>query len=222
MGLDGELGLGGGGGLAGASPASGGGGGGGGYWGGGGGEGTCEFAGPFGDGGAGGGGGSSYVEEDATSASFGLASPSTAPSVTISYATPATATSSDSSVSFPGTQPLDTVSAPQTIKLTNEGGNPLALSAETFAGSNPLLSSDHAEDFLIGSSSCLGAIGFEESCELTVRFDPQGTGTSTATLQIAGNMGAGPTVIDLSGTGGTLPAGRNRRARPAGDGRRAG
>jgi hypothetical protein len=207
MGLDGQLGSGGNGGLAGASPESGGGGGGGGYWGGGGGEGSCEFAGPFGDGGAGGGGGSSYIEEDASSASLGLVSPSTAPSVTISYATPATATPSTSTVSFSGTQPLDTVSAPQTIEITNEGGNPLALSSEAFGGSNPVLVSDHPEDFLIGSSSCLSAIAFEESCELTVRFDPQETGTSTATLQLTGNIGAGPTTIELSGTGGTLPQG---------------
>lgn len=207
MGFDGQLGSGGNGGYAGATPESGGGGGGGGYWGGGGGEGTCEFAGPFGDGGGGGGGGSNYVEEDATSVSFGLVSPSTAPSVTIGYATPATATPSVSSVSFPGTQPLDTVSAPQTIKLTNEGGNPLEIGAETFAGSEPALSTDDPEAFLIGSSSCMGEIAFDGSCEVTVRFDPQVTGASTATLRIAGNMGTGPTVIDLSGTGGTLPQG---------------
>ncbi len=205
-GLDGELGVGGRGGEGAGSPASGGGGGGG-YWGGGGGEGTCALDGPFGGGGAGGGGGSSYVTEEATSTSFGLASTSTGPLVTISYATPATATPSVSTVSFPGTQPLDTVSAPQTIKLKNEGGSPLALSAETFADSEPTVSTDDPEAFLIGSSSCMGAIVFEGSCEVTVRFDPQVTGTSTATLQIAGNMGAGPAVIDLSGTGGTLPEG---------------
>jgi hypothetical protein len=204
---EGELGSGGTGGEGFDSPVSGGGGGGGGYWGAGGGEGSCPYDEEFGGAGAGGGGGSSYLEEDATYASFGLASPSTAPSVTISYATPATATSSASTVSFPGTQPLDTVSAPQTIKLKNEGGSPLALSAETFADSEPTVSTDDPEAFLIGSSSCMGAIAFEGSCEVTVRFSPQVTGTSTATLRIAGNMGAGPTVIDLSGTGGTLPEG---------------
>jgi hypothetical protein len=206
-GENGALGVGGVGGEGFDSPVSGGGGGGGGYWGAGGGEGSCiDDEGPVGAGG-GGGGGSSYVEEDATYASFGLASTSTVPSVTISYATPATATPSISSVSFPGTQPLDTVSAPQTIKLKNEGGNPLALSAETFADSEPTVSTDDPEAFLIGSSSCMGAIAFEGSCEVTARFDPRSTGTSTATLQIAGNMGVGPTVVELSGTGGTLPEG---------------
>ncbi len=201
---NGALGLGGGGGASVVLSNTGGGGGGAGYWGGGGGEGACERS-PFS--GGGGGGGSSFVEEDAKSVSFGLASSSTAPSVTISYATPATATPNTSTITFAETQPLATVSAPQTITLTNDGGDPLKIAAATFADSSPALSTDHPEDFLIGSSSCSSPIAFDESCQLTVRFAPQGTGTRTATLQIAGNIGAGPTVITLTGTGGTLPQG---------------
>jgi hypothetical protein len=204
----GSLGEGGIGGEEGPAPQTGGGGGGGGYWGGGGGEGMCDLAEFFNGGaGGGGGGGSSFVSEEATSASFGLASPSTVPSVTISYRTPSTATPDSNTVTFPGTQPLSTVSTPQTITLTNEGGNPLAIGAETFEDSTPALSSDHPEDFMVDSSSCLGTVAFEQTCQLKVRFAPQATGTSTATLQIAGNMGAGPTTIVLTGTGGTLPQG---------------
>jgi len=206
-GHEGSFGIGGEGGEEGAAPLTGGGGGGGGYWGGGGGEGSCEFAGPEGAGGGGGGGGSSYVSEEATSASFGLASLSTEPSVSITYATAATATPDSSTIAFPGTQPLSTVSAPQTITLTNSGGNPLEIWSETFGDSNPGLASDHPEDFLIDSSSCLGEVAFEASCQLKVRFAPQGTGARTATLQIAGDMGAGPTTIALTGTGGVLPQG---------------
>ncbi|MFZ1154306.1 MAG: choice-of-anchor D domain-containing protein, partial [Solirubrobacteraceae bacterium] len=125
----------------------------------------------------------------------------------ITYATPSTATPEATTVVFPGTQPLSTVSAPQTITLTNNGGNPLTIAAETFADSNPAVASDHPEDFMIDSSSCLAALAFEGTCQLKVRFAPQGTGARTATLQIAGNMGAGATVISLSGTGGTLPQG---------------
>ena len=127
--------------------------------------------------------------------------------MTISDDTPATATPEASSISFPGVQPQSTVSAPQTITLTNTGGTPLELSAETFGDSSPALTSDHPEDFLIGSSSCNGAIVFEQTCQLTVRFAPQAPGTSTATLQIDGNMGAGSTTIALSGSGGSLPQG---------------
>jgi hypothetical protein len=182
-----------------------GGGGGGGYTGGGGGEGTCDPS-PE-EGGGGGGGGSSFVFGGATFSSFGAASISTAPSISISYPSPATATPDTSAIAFVATQPLQTVSPPQTLTIANEGGNPLQITGATFVGSTPALATDHPEDFLIGSSSCLGAVVFEASCELTVRFAPQSEGPQTATLQIASNAGAGTTVVTLSGTGGQLPQG---------------
>ncbi|MGA9874752.1 MAG: choice-of-anchor D domain-containing protein [Solirubrobacteraceae bacterium] len=204
---EGLLGVGGLGGMPYGPPVTGGGGGGGGYWGGGGGEGSCIGAGPESAGGGGGGGGSSYISDEATFASFGLASSSSKPSVTISYATPSTAMAQSSTISFSGTQPLETVSAPQTITITNTGGNPLQIGGTTFAGSTSPLATDAPEDFLIGSSTCFGSIAYEESCQLTVRFAPQSEGVQTGTLQIFGNMGAGETVVTLSGTGGTLPQG---------------
>ncbi len=215
-GQGGTLGAGGAGGEAWVAPQTGGGGGGGGYFGGGGGEGQCEQDGPDAGSGGGGGGGSSFVSEEASAAFFGLAAGSTTPGVTISYAAPATATPSTSSVTFPGTQPLSTVSAPQTVTLTNEGSNPLTIDAATFAGSEPALSSDHPEDFLLDTSGCLGALASQASCSVQVRFAPQGTGTRTATLKIAGNMGTGPTVIALTGTGGTLPQGEPGPTGPPG------
>jgi hypothetical protein len=201
----GSLGLGGSGGEAFGFPFTAGGGGGGGYMGGGGGEGTCRPE-PN-SGGGGGGGGSSFVFGGATFSSFGAAAPGTAPSISISYPSPATATPSVSTLTFGATQPLQTLSPPATITLTNEGGNPLQVSGTTFADSSPVLATDHPEDFLIGSSSCLGPVVFEASCQLTVRFVPQGEGTRTATLQVTSNAGIGPTVIKLVGTGGTLPQG---------------
>jgi collagen type VII alpha len=193
-----------------------GGGGGGGYYGGGGGDGSCDEGGPEGGAGGGGGGGSSFVSEAATFASFGLASSSTAPSVSITYATPATATSNKDAITFPATQPLETVSPPQTLTITNEGGNPLVINSEMFTGSEPAVSTDKPEDFLISSSSCLGPIGYEESCTLTVRFTPEAEGLQTATLKIAGNAGAGATSVTLTGTGGTLPQGPTGATGPEG------
>jgi hypothetical protein len=131
----------------------------------------------------------------------------TAPSVSITYLTPATATPGASAVTFAATQPLQTVSAPQTITITNTGGNPLQIGGLTFAGSSSPLATDAPEDFLIGSSTCFGSIAYEESCQVTVRFAPQNEGAQTGTLRILGNMGAGATVVTLSGTGGTLPQG---------------
>ncbi len=199
----GALGVGGNGGVDFGFPLTGGGGGGGGYTGGGGGGGTC---GP-GPGGGGGGGGANFVFGGATFSSFGAASLVTPPSVSISYPSPATATPSASTITFAATQPLQTVSPPQTVTIANEGGNPLQISGATFAASTSPLATDHPEDFLIGSSSCLGPVVFEASCQLTVRFAPQGEGTRTATLQIASNAGAGPTVLAITGAGGTLPQG---------------
>ncbi len=206
-GENGGVGFGGRGGGEAFSPwSSGAGGGGGGYTGGGGGEGSCDPE-PENAAAGGGGGGASFVYGGASFSSFGAASTSTAPSVSITYLTPATATPNTSAVTFSATQPLQTVSAPQTIKITNTGGNPLQISGVTFADSTSPLSTDAPEDFLVGSSTCFGSIAYDESCQLTVRFAPQNEGAQTGTLQILGNMGAGPTAIDLSGTGGTLPEG---------------
>jgi hypothetical protein len=180
-------------------PDTGGGGGGGGYTGGGGGSGSCDL----GEGGGGGGGGANFVFGDATFYSIGTAASTTPPSVFISYPSAATATPDTTSIVFAGTQPQQTISAPQTLTITNEGGNPLSVTGTTFAGSNPSLASDHPEDFLIGSSGCLGPVAFETSCQLTVHFAPQGEGTRTATLQITSNAGNPTTVIALSGTGGS-------------------
>jgi hypothetical protein len=191
-----------------------GGGGGGGYTGGGGGEGTCNLS-PE-EGGGGGGGGSSFVFGGATFSSFGAASTLTAPSISISYPSPATATPNNSTITFPATQPLQTVSPPETLTITNNGGNPLLINGTTFAGSTPAVATDHPEDFLIGSSSCMGPVVFEATCQLTVRFAPQGEGTQTATLQIASNAGTGPTVLALTGTGGTLPQGPTGPTGPQG------
>jgi hypothetical protein len=108
------------------------------------------------------------------------------------------------------------VSAPQTVVIVNKGGNPLQINGATFAGSTSPLSTDAPEDFLIGSSTCYGPIVFEESCQLTVRFAPQNEGAQTGTLRILGNMGAGPTVVTLAGTGGALPQGATGPQGPQG------
>ncbi len=193
-------------------PFTGGGGGGGGYAGGGGGGGTCDP----GPGGGGGGGGANFVFGGATFYAIGVALPSTSPTVTISYPSPATATPDTTSLTFAGTQPQQTVSAPKTLTITNEGGNPLSITGTTFADSTSPLASDHPEDFLIGSSSCLGPVVFEATCQLTVHFAPQGEGARTASLEIASNAGGATTVIELSGTGGSLPQGPPGATGPAG------
>jgi len=189
---DGSLGQGG---YTGTGPcAEPGGGGGGGLYGGGGGGG--------GDVGAGGGGGSSAAPGD-PNAVIGVAAGTTS-EIDLTYAVP-TADAAPANVTFPGTQPLTTTSAPQTVTVTNNGSAPLVISGYAFSGAQ-------AGDYFVGSSTCGGPVAPGSSCALDVRFAPQATGASAASLDITSNVPSGnnPTStqsIPLSGTGGALPAG---------------
>ncbi len=193
-GQSGALGHGGAGGEAAEGRNGAGGGGGGGYYGGGGGGGGAggsedsEWA-----AGGGAGGGSSYAPYGTT----GVAAEGTPASVRVSYTVP----SISASVPAPfGTQPQGTLSAPQALTITNDGEGALELSALTFTGPD-------AGDFLIGSNSCLGQVEPGERCRIAIAFAPQGQGSRTAALQIAGNDPSGPATVSLTGTGGLLPQG---------------
>jgi hypothetical protein len=168
----------------------GGGGGGGGYIGGGAG-GSSGLPGS----GGGGGAGSSFGPAGSV-----VATATAAPSVTMGPSPPTLAVGAPGSLAFPGTQPLETVSAPQTLNLTNIGSVTLAISGLAFAGTDP-------GDFFVGSDGCLGPLAPGAGCSLTVNFAPQATGSRSATLQIASNDPNSPTSVGLMGTGGQLPQG---------------
>jgi hypothetical protein len=190
-GAPGNTGLAGTGGVGGDGIDSGGGGGGGYYGGGGGGGGgggnvVCSMC------GAGGGGGSSYPAVDVT----GLDLTGT-PSVTISYTFAPVAQISPSLLTF-ATRSQGTVSAGQSIIVTNTGLGPLSLNGLTFAGTDP-------QDYLVTSNGCLGQINPGANCTIRVAFAPQQQGPSSATLQVASNDLTGPASVSLSGTGGPLP-----------------
>ena len=171
----------------------GGGGGGGGYFGGGGGgtDGT--------PGGSGGGAGSSYVNSVLTAASMTTATQTTG-KVTITPLVATVSVGPAGSQSFPGTQPMQTVSSPITLTITDTGTGPLQISSLTFAGTDP-------QDFLISSNGCVGQLAAGASCTLGVNFAPQGQGARSATLQIASNAQGSPAAVPLSGNGGSLPQG---------------
>jgi hypothetical protein len=122
----------------------------------------------------------------------------------------ATAQVSPPSLTF-GPQPQSTVSNPQSVTVTNTGNGPLAITGLSFAGGD-------SSDFLVGSSTCGGAVAPGSNCQLTVRFAPQAQGARTATLQIASNDPTGSASVSLSGTGGSCPRARRepreRRGRP--------
>jgi hypothetical protein len=156
---------------------------------------------------SGGGGGSNYESPDAANV-VASHDGSATPEVVI---TPLSVTLDSSSLSFPQT-PLQSTSAPKTVTLTNAGG-PVSIT-EDFSGSEP-------DDYFVGSSSC-GVLSTGGSCKIGVRFSPQQTGDSGATMTIYGtDPSTGAAVltrtVDLSGTGGDLPAGPVGPAGPTGD-----
>lgn len=158
-----------------------GGGGGGGYYGGGGGAGDAGAAG-------GGGGGSAYP------AAFPATATTAAASVAITYDTPTAGASTPTAF---GSQPMTTVSAPKVVTVTNTGDAPLVVHGETFT----------TDDFFVGSTDCGGTIPKGGTCEINVRFAPQGTttGPRSATMHIKSNDPASPTDVSLSGTADAAP-----------------
>ena len=172
-----------------------GGGGGGGLYGGGAGGAACVDG---ANGAGGGGGGSSFVAAALANPSIGIAGTGTAPSVTITPVDPAVQPT-PTSLTFPA-QAQSTLGVPQTVTISNTGNAPLSLSGLSFTGANP-------GDFLIGSSTCSGAIAPRASCQVTVWFAPQAQGTRSATLDIASNDPSGPATLAVSGTGSPLAQG---------------
>ena len=187
-----------------------GGGGGGGYYGGGaGGSGGVTAEASNGAGGGGGGGGSNYTGP-ATSTTGTDGYQAGDGQVTISYAVPI-AQASPSPVSFPGTQPQSTVSAPQTVTVTNTGGGQLFLYGLTFAGADP-------QDFLITSNGCMGEIAANMSCTVGVSFAPHGAGCSQRDTTDHQQRPRQPGQRVAVGHGRAATARPTRATRPAGPG----
>jgi hypothetical protein len=165
----------------------GGGGGGGGYFGGGGGGGTgCAFA-----GGGSGGGGSSFVDPLATNVVGPIVSLAGA-FVSITYATP-TAEVGAPSLAF-AAQPQGTISVAQPVTVTNNGSAPLEVTSAVTAGANPA-------DYLL-TSRCGALLEPGDSCQIDVRFAPQQSGASAASLVLDTNASQQPLEVELSGAGG--------------------
>lgn len=167
--------------------SSGGGGGGGGYYGGGG-AGYCEFD----TSGSGGGGGSSFISSAAT-----IILPPTltdAPAgVSITYPAP-TADVSAKAISF-GSQAPGTAGPEKLLTVTNRGSAPLLISGVLLGGSGP-------DDFLV-NDRCQQPLDAGSRCEIALRFDPQSPGERSATVKLLTNVARPPTLVELTGTGGT-------------------
>ena len=104
-----------------------------------------------------------------------------------------TMTLSPATLTFSG-QPLQTISSPQTVTVTNTGTTSLAVSNISIVG-----------DFL-ETDNCGNAIGANGTCQISVTFDPSSSGTRSGTLTVAGNIAGGQETVSLSGTGTTQSA----------------
>jgi hypothetical protein len=176
------------GGAAAQGADSGGGGGGGYYGGGGGGAGATS-------GGGGGGGGSSFGPAGATFAQDATGTPA----VTLTPIGAPAAQITPATLRFPS-QPMSTVSAPQTVTITDTGQGPLNVTGLSFTGTDP-------GDFFVGASTCGGSVAVSASCQVTVFFVAQAQGARTGTLDVTSNDPLSPATVSLSGTGGPLPTG---------------
>jgi YVTN family beta-propeller protein len=88
-----------------------------------------------------------------------------------------------------GSQVLSTISAVQTVTLSNTGSSSLTVSAVSASG-------DFAQNNTCVSSSPIGANG---TCTISVTFSPTATGTRSGTVAVTDSLGTH--IVVLSGTG---------------------
>ena len=98
---------------------------------------------------------------------------------------------------------MGTVSGSQDFTITNNDVTPLTVNGETFTANGVNAGSD---DFFVGATTCNGSVGGSGTCEIWVRFAPQGTGSRSSVLTVKSGSGDS-NAVTLTGTGTTLPAG---------------
>jgi hypothetical protein len=87
-------------------------------------------------------------------------------------------------------QLIDTTSAAQTVKLTNDG--PESLNIQSVAASG---------DFAVSSNTCGTTLSSGSSCSIGVTFHPTAIGTRTGLLTVKDNGSNSPQQVNLSGAG---------------------
>jgi VCBS repeat protein/centrosomal CEP192-like protein/ASPM-SPD-2-Hydin domain-containing protein len=92
---------------------------------------------------------------------------------------------------FP-TQLVGTISAPQSVTLTNSGGTPLSIYSMNVKGSQFQLS---------GATTCGATVAPGGSCAIRARFRPQSKGPKSGLLLVSDSASSKPQVIELSGNG---------------------
>jgi hypothetical protein len=92
-----------------------------------------------------------------------------------------------------GNQPVNTVSLPKRITLTNKGNAPVNISSVSMTGTNP---TDFSQ-----TNTCSKQIASGASCVITVTFMPTAKGKRSGAVSITDDGGGSPQSAGLSGTG---------------------
>ena len=95
--------------------------------------------------------------------------------------------------------PQGTVSAPQSVTVTNNGSAPLVVLGFAVGGTHP-------DDFFTSTDTCGDEIAPGSSCTVKVHFAPQAQGTRSASLTVLSNASTS-TPVALTGAAGPLPQG---------------
>jgi HYDIN/CFA65/VesB family protein/centrosomal CEP192-like protein/VCBS repeat protein/IPT/TIG domain-containing protein len=90
-------------------------------------------------------------------------------------------------------QTVGTMSASESIMLSNTGTAVLAIDSISITGTN---SSEFAQ-----TNSCSASLAADSSCTISVTFTPTAVGTATASVSIADNASGSPQTVSLTGTG---------------------
>jgi hypothetical protein len=125
-----------------------------------------------------------------------VAAPAVSGSVTLTGTTVRpVATLSTASLAF-GNVPMNTISAPQTVTVTNNGTVPLVFSSIFMGGPN-------AARFPQTNDCPIGGAGLapNSSCTVTITFQPNRRAARSATLTIRDNALNSPQTVALTGTG---------------------
>ncbi|WP_203719452.1 choice-of-anchor D domain-containing protein, partial [Asanoa siamensis] len=91
-----------------------------------------------------------------------------------------------------GTVAHETTSAPQTVRFTSTGSDPITFGAATFAGAAPAA-------FAVGADTCSNSsVANGQSCTVQVTASPTAAGRQTANLVLPANTASGIKVVRLT------------------------
>ena len=101
---------------------------------------------------------------------------------------------------------MGTTSAPQDLRLTNNGGAPLAITSITVSGDFQRVSA--------GTGDCGAALAPGSSCTIRVTFTPSAVGSRSGTVTVNDNAANSPQTASLSGNGVPPPGGKYNPVSP--------